>query len=174
MPPSATVFNYSRIQSPVGAVHLLASEDGLAAIYFGKQTEAMDRRFPTGVRGGFGRNPWLLRSEAFLYCYFAGDLDFLPEIALDLRGTPFQLAVWKELQSIPPAETLSYGEIARRVGSPKASRAVGAAIGRNPVSILVPCHRAIGASGKLTGYAGGLEIKRFLLDHENVCRMQAA
>ncbi len=174
MPHSTAVFNHSRIQSPVGTVHLLASVNGLAAIYFDKQSDAMEQRFPANARGGFGRNPWLLRSEAFLHCYFAGDLDFLPEIALDLRGTPFQLAVWKELQTIQPAETLSYGEIARRVGSPRASRAVGAAIGRNPVSILVPCHRAIGASGKLTGYAGGLEIKRFLLDHENLCRMQAA
>jgi methylated-DNA-[protein]-cysteine S-methyltransferase len=174
MPPSNTAFNYSRIQSPIGAVHLLASKDGLSAIYFDKQIEPMDRRFPPALRGGFDRNPWLLRSEAFLQCYFAGDLDFLPEIALDLQGTPFQLAIWNELQNIPPAETLSYGEIAHRIGSPKASRAVGAAIGRNPVSILVPCHRAIGSTGKLTGFAGGLDVKRFLLDHESRCRSQAA
>jgi methylated-DNA-[protein]-cysteine S-methyltransferase len=174
MTPSSTTFNYSRTQSPVGTVHLLASRDGLAAIYFGTQVEAMDHRFPPDLRGGFGRNPWLLRAEAFLCCYFAGDLEFLPDIALDLRGTPFQLAVWQELQHIRPAETLSYSEIARRVGKPQASRAVGAAVGQNPISILVPCHRVVGASGKLTGYAGGLDLKRFLLDHENLCRMQAA
>jgi methylated-DNA-[protein]-cysteine S-methyltransferase len=163
-------FNYSRISSPVGPAHLLASERGLAAIYFGEQVPAMDRRFPAAQRGGFGRNLWLLRTEAFLHCYFAGDLDFSPEIALDLQGTPFQLAVWEELQGIPPGETACYGEIAKRVDRPHASRAVGAAIGRNPVSVLVPCHRVVGSTGKLTGYAGGLEIKRFLLDHERACR----
>jgi methylated-DNA-[protein]-cysteine S-methyltransferase len=163
-------FNYSRISSPVGPAHLLASERGLAAIYFGEQVPAMDRRFPLERRGGFGRNLWLLRTEAFLHCYFSGDLDFAPEIALDLQGTPFQLAVWEELQAIPAGETACYGEIAKRIGRPQASRAVGAAIGRNPVSVLVPCHRVVGSTGKLTGYAGGLKIKRFLLDHEQACR----
>ncbi len=174
MPPSNTIFNYGRTLSPVGPVHLLATEDGLAAIYFGTQVDAMDRRFPPEARSGFGRNPWLLRAEAFLCCYFAGDLDFLPDIALDLRGTPFQRAVWEELQQIPPAETTNYGDIARRLGRPQASRAVGAAVGQNPIAVLVPCHRVVGASGKLTGYAGGLDVKRFLLDHERLSRMQAA
>ena len=171
MPTQArAAFNYACISSPVGPAHLLASERGLVAIYFGEQVPSMDRRFPPAKRGGFGRNLWLLRTEAFLQCYFSGDLDFSPEIALDLRGTPFQVAVWEELRAIPPGETACYGEIAKRVGRPQAPRAVGAAIGRNPVSVLVPCHRVVGSTGKLTGYAGGLEIKRFLLDHERLCR----
>ena len=87
-------------------------------------------------------------------------------VTLDLRGTPFQLACWNALLAIPYGETRSYGEVARAIGAPKAVRAVGAANGRNPVPIVVPCHRVIGAGGALTGFGGGLPMKRFLLDLE--------
>jgi methylated-DNA-[protein]-cysteine S-methyltransferase len=158
--------NYTKIASPIGKIHLLASQEGLAALYFDPQVEAMDRRFPRNLRGGPRRNPWLLRTEGFLYCYFAGDVDYAADIPLDLRGTPFQLSAWRELQRIAPGSTCTYGHVARAIRRPSASRAVGAAVGRNPVSLLIPCHRAIGSSGKLTGYAGGLDRKQFLLTHE--------
>jgi methylated-DNA-[protein]-cysteine S-methyltransferase len=100
-----------------------------------------------------------------LHAYFAGVLtDF--EIPMDMRGTDFQRRVWAELCEIPYGETISYGELARRVGNPQASRAVGLANGRNPVAIVVPCHRVIGADGSLTGYGGGLGRKVWLLEHE--------
>jgi methylated-DNA-[protein]-cysteine S-methyltransferase len=110
-------------------------------------------------------DPLLARAREQLAAWFAGartqfDLPLRPE------GTPFQLAVWRELQAIPYGETRSYGQIAVRVGQPSASRAVGAANGRNPIAVIVPCHRVIGASGALVGYGGGMERKRWLLDHE--------
>lgn len=161
-----SLLNYTKIASPIGKVRLLASQTGLAALYFDPQIAPMDRRFPREQRTGPRRNPWLLRAEGFLYCYFAGDLDYASDIALDLRGTPFQLSVWHELQRIAPGVTSTYGALAESIGKPSASRAVGAAVGRNPVSLLIPCHRVVGSAGKLTGYAGGLDRKEFLLDHE--------
>lgn len=168
VPPlnSGTRYAYAKTGSPAGPVHLLASQTGLAALYFDAQIPDMERRFPRATRGGGYGNIWLLRGEAFVACYFAGDIDFAPEIPLDLNGTEFQLAVWSALREIPPATTTTYGNLAERIGRPAAVRAVGAAVGRNPVSIYIPCHRVVGSSGRLTGYAGGIEIKRLLLDHE--------
>ena len=97
--------------------------------------------------------------------YFAGQRHIF-DLPLAAEGTEFQLAVWRELTHIPFGETCSYGDIARRVGRPAASRAVGAANGRNPISIIVPCHRVIGSTGALTGYGGGEARKRWLLEHE--------
>jgi methylated-DNA-[protein]-cysteine S-methyltransferase len=167
--------NYTKVRSPLGPVHLLASERGLAALYFDPQAGDMDRRFPRRERAGAGRNRWLLRAEAFVARYFAGDVEYSPDLSFDLTGTEFQLSVWDELRSLPPGVTCTYGELARRLGRACGPRAVGAAVGRNPVSLLVPCHRVIGASGRLTGYAGGLERKQFLLDHEreHAARMAA-
>jgi methylated-DNA-[protein]-cysteine S-methyltransferase len=147
-------------------VHLLASDAGLCAVYFNPQIDEMGKRFPSRLRKGGRGNPWLLRAEAFLVCYLEGDLEYQPDIALDLQGTPFQHRVWEALQRIGPAQTRTYGELARQIGCPDGARAVGAAVGQNPVSILVPCHRMVGADGRLAGYGGGLELKRYLLDHE--------
>jgi methylated-DNA-[protein]-cysteine S-methyltransferase len=102
-----------------------------------------------------------------LDAYFAGDLDTF-NVRLALHGTPFQLRVWEQLMKIPFGETMSYSELALRLGDPKLVRAVGTANGRNPVSIIVPCHRVIGADGSLVGYGGGLERKQWLLEHEAV------
>jgi methylated-DNA-[protein]-cysteine S-methyltransferase len=157
---------YSRIESPLGPIHCLATENGLGALYFETQSAAMDRRFPQKNRRGGRGKICLLRAEAFLSCYFSGDIGYIPEVELDLDGTSFQREVWAALLSIPPSQTRTYGEIAKALGRPEASRAVGAAVGQNPVSILIPCHRVVGAGGKLTGYAGGLDRKRYLLDHE--------
>ncbi len=145
---------------------MLASSEGLAAIYFPSQARSVESRLaPGGARRGLG-NIFLLQAEAFLSCYFDGDLGYSPDIRLDWRGTPFQLGVWKALRSIVPGATASYRQLAARVGRPKAMRAVGRAVGANPLSILVPCHRVIGADGSLTGYAGGLSVKEYLLQHE--------
>ena len=159
----------SEFASPLGAIRMLASDSGLAAIYFPVQAPALEARLaPDGTRRGHG-NIFLLQAEAFLACYFDGDLGYSPDIPLDMRGTPFQVGVWNALRTIPPRQRLSYGELATRFGKPGAVRAVGAAIGRNPLSILVPCHRVVGSDGSLRGYAGGLIAKRFLLDHERNC-----
>ena len=98
--------------------------------------------------------------------YFAGDIEILGEVPVRAGGTPFQRTVWAALREIPPGRTTSYGQLAARLGRPGASRAVGLANGANPVAIAVPCHRVIGADGTLTGYGGGLERKRWLLEHE--------
>ncbi|MEO8461263.1 MAG: methylated-DNA--[protein]-cysteine S-methyltransferase, partial [Dokdonella sp.] len=121
---------------------------------------------PTQIDDGWKRDPnRLTKARRQIEAYFAGDLT---EFDLPLRphGTDFQLSVWDELTRIPYGETISYVELARRIGRPKASRAVGAANGANPLALIVPCHRVIGANGTLTGYGGGLPTKRYLLDHE--------
>ncbi|MCY4187474.1 MAG: methylated-DNA--[protein]-cysteine S-methyltransferase [Bryobacterales bacterium] len=160
---------YSTFLSPLGEIRMLASEAGLAAAYFPVQARKLEARLaPGGFRPGRG-NLFLLRAEAYLACYFDGDLDFSPEIPFDMRGTPFQVGVWTALGEIAPGRRLSYGELASRMGRPAAVRAVAAAIGRNPLSIFVPCHRVVGADGSLKGYAGGVTKKRFLLEHERRC-----
>ena len=157
---------YAGADSPAGRIHLLATENGLAGLYFDRQREEMGHRFPLETRKPGRGNLWLLRAEAFTYCYFAGDLDFSPEIPFDSPATAFQRSVWEKLKTIPPASTLSYGEVAAQIGKPSASRAVGAAVGQNPLALIIPCHRVVGSAGELTGYAGGLAVKRFLLEHE--------
>jgi methylated-DNA-[protein]-cysteine S-methyltransferase len=116
---------------------------------------------------------WQEKPEAFieirqqLDAYFAGKRKTF-DIPLSLKGTVFQLEVWKALQELPYGSTISYGALAKRIGRPRAVRALGAAVGRNPVSILVPCHRVVGSDGSLTGYAGGVERKEWLLHREGV------
>ena len=129
----------------------------------------MERR-----EGGHAIDPAWRRDDAALAgtreqleAYFAGELRDL-DLKLAPRGTPFQQRVWAELTKIAYGETISYSELARRLGDPKLVRAVGVANGRNPISIVIPCHRVIGADGTLVGYGGGLERKRWLLDHEAV------
>lgn len=158
------------VASPVGPLKLVASDKGLAAILW-----AHDR--PGRVRLGDlvadGAHPVLRSAEAQLGAYFAGRRGRF-DLALDMAGTDFQKTVWAALLAIPYGATRTYGALAAAIGSPKASRAVGAACGRNPVSIMVPCHRAVGSTGALTGFAGGLETKRFLLDLEGRADAEAA
>ncbi|HEY8965921.1 MAG TPA: methylated-DNA--[protein]-cysteine S-methyltransferase [Candidatus Methylacidiphilales bacterium] len=150
------------IASPVGRLRLIASGAGLAAILWEDDDPA---RVPLEAVAEDGADPVLDETERQLGEYFAGKRR---EFALPLaaEGTPFQKAVWDALSEIPYGETRSYGQIAARIGKPSSVRAVGAANGRNPISILVPCHRVIGADGKLTGFAGGLETKAALLARE--------
>ena len=148
------------ITSPLGALTLVASAQGLVAVLWPNDRP---RRVPIGpVAGDAGGNDHLRRTAAQLRGYFAGRLREF-DVPLDLRGTEFQLAVWAALAAIPFGETRTYGAIAGAIGRPKASRAVGAANGRNPVSIIVPCHRVVGANNGLTSFAGGLATKRRLL-----------
>jgi len=150
------------INSPVGNLKLVASNKGLVAILWEKDSPRRVRLSELVVND---RHPVLVKTERQLGEYFAGKRKAF-SVALDLRGTRFQKDVWEALLAIPYGETRSYGQLAKQLGNPKASRAVGAANGRNPVSIIVPCHRVVGSSGKLTGFAGGLETKAQLLTLE--------
>ena len=148
--------------SPIGALMLTATERGLSRVYMDSQRYAPLAPRPEWREDEGGRAPHLSAARTQLDAYFAG-LRSVFDVALDLDGTPFQRSVWQALCDIAYGATISYGELARRIGNPKAVRAVGLANGRNPVSILVPCHRVIGADGSLTGYGGGIERKEFLL-----------
>jgi methylated-DNA-[protein]-cysteine S-methyltransferase len=156
---TTTQYAYKQIQSPVGALRLVASDKGLAGVWF-------ERTRPGRVRPRGDvedrRHPVLVEAERQLREYFAGRRHSF-DLKLDFVGTPFQRAVWKALLTIPFGQTRSYGQIAQQVGRPSASRAVGAANGRNPVSIVAPCHRVIGSTGALTGFGGGLDVKERLL-----------
>src|SRR5215475_5423487 len=151
------------MNSAVGELKLVASEKGLVAILW-------ENDKPTRVRLGElveePKQKVLVETERQLKDYFAGKRKAF-DLPLDMRGTQFQKDVWEALLAIPFGETSSYGQLAKQLGSPTATRAVEAANGRNPISIVVRCHRVIGASGKLTGFAGGLETKALLLELEN-------
>ena len=153
---------YKIIASPVGKLTLVASDQGLVAILWENDSP---RRVRLSEMVAEEQHPVLVEVERQLGEYFAGTRKTF-SVALDMRGTRFQRDVWEALLAIPFGETRSYGQLARQLGNPRATRAVGAANGRNPISIIVPCHRVIGSSGKLTGFAGGLDTKARLLDLE--------
>jgi methylated-DNA-[protein]-cysteine S-methyltransferase len=154
---------YKEIQSPVGLLKLIATDKGLAAVLW--ENENPDRvRIEHGIEDL--TDPTLLETEKQLTEYFEKKRTGF-DLPLDFTGTDFQKKVWETLLTIPFGETRSYGDIARHLGDIKAVRAVGAANGKNPISIIAPCHRVIGASGKLTGFAGGLQTKAYLLRLEN-------
>jgi len=148
---------YTYMESPVGRLLLAGDETGLHRVAFAEGGKALQPE-PDWRKDA---RP-LRQAVEQLNAYFAGDLRTF-DLPLRMEGTPFQLAVWRALQDIPYGETASYGEIARRVGTPQGSRAVGLANVSNPIAIVVPCHRVIGSNGKLTGYGGGLNNKETLL-----------
>jgi methylated-DNA-[protein]-cysteine S-methyltransferase len=155
---------YDELSSPLGQLLLAATDSGMHGIYF------EEHRHFKGKDGWLHNpaHPVLLQAGRQLQEFFAGTRsDF--DLPLDLQGTPFQRSVWQQLLAIPYGVTTSYAQHAQNVGRPKATRAVGAAIGRNPLSIVVPCHRVVGSNGAHTGYAGGLERKRALLEFEAQC-----
>ena len=157
-----------RIDAPIGAFLIATDDQGaLRAVDFW-DNEASLRRLLARQYGrvtvAFGQSPAPIR-QAFAD-YFAGDIRALEAIPVETVGTAFQRKVWAALQRIPAGETRSYGQLAAEIGEPKAMRAVGLANGQNPVAIVVPCHRVIGADGSLTGFGGGLPRKRWLLRHE--------
>jgi methylated-DNA-[protein]-cysteine S-methyltransferase len=153
---------YKFTASPVGELKLVASDRGLAAILWPDDDPLRVRLSPLAEDPG---HPVLVETEQQLAAYFAGRLKTFT-VPLDFKGTEFQKSVWQALLTIPYGETRSYGAIARQIGRPEAVRAVGAANGRNPISIIAPCHRVIGSSGALTGFAGGLAVKERLLGIE--------
>jgi methylated-DNA-[protein]-cysteine S-methyltransferase len=162
---TAVVLEHAVVDSPVGRLHVIAREGVLCAISFGDDLGFVERRFgrveyveaadPAGAAGALRR-------------YFGGDVHALDGVDAEPGGTPFQSRVWRALRTIPTGETISYAELARRIGSPSAVRAVGAANGANPVPLVIPCHRVIGSNSRLVGYGGGLERKAWLLRHEGV------
>lgn len=154
----ARITAQTRWTSPLGEVLLARTADGLAGVWFEGQK---DHPGPLGAPV-VPDDPLLTATVAHLGAYFGGAAAAFA-LPLDLHGTPFQRAVWQVLLGIAPGRTRSYGEIARAVGAPSAVRAVGAAVGKNPVSVIVPCHRVLGRNGSLTGYAGGIDRKRALL-----------
>jgi methylated-DNA-[protein]-cysteine S-methyltransferase len=154
----------STVESPIGPLTLIAHDGVLTNLAMHEQ-----RHMSPPPDEAIRDDAWFKDVAAQLDAYFAGELSTF-DLEMNPHGTPFQQSVWAQLRAIPYGETISYGELARRVGNPNASRAVGLANGRNPISIIVPCHRVIGANGSLTGYGGGLERKTWLLDHELRCR----
>ena len=154
-----TIF-YTEMESPVGKLRLVGNEKGLRQLSFanGRHTRGVARE-------------WVRDDEPFqevlrqLRAYFRGELKKF-DLRLEMQGTEFQKSVWEELRKIPYGETRSYGQVAEIIGNPKAMRAVGAANGQNPIAIVVPCHRVIGSSGSLTGFGGGMDCKKRLLELE--------
>jgi methylated-DNA-[protein]-cysteine S-methyltransferase len=158
-PPTPTW--YTTIPSPIDDLLLVGDGETIAALHLSDQ-----RHGPIGIAAEWRRDdrPFTAAIDQ-LAAYFAGELtDF--DLPLAPSGTEFQQRVWSALRTIPFGQTTSYGELAGQLGNPGASRAVGLANGRNPIAVVVPCHRVIGADGRLTGYGGGLDRKRWLLDHE--------
>lgn len=160
---------FDRLPSPLGELLIVADDSGrLRAIDWAEEERLRDRLARSLGHGDFTlapqRNPAGL--IAALEAYFAGDLAVIDALPVETGGTPFQRAVWAALRGIACGTTVSYGEIARRIGQPGAMRAVGLANNSNPIPIVVPCHRVIGANGTLVGYGGGLDRKRWLLNHE--------
>lgn len=151
------------VDSPFGALTAVASDEGVRAILW--PTDDLARAGLAGSRIEKGHSDVLDETARQLAEYFAGTRTAF-DLPLDLRGTAFQLAAWRALAAIPYGETRSYAEQAARIGRPAAVRAVGAANGRNPVSIVLPCHRVVGSGGELRGFAGGLEVKQALLQLE--------
>ncbi|WP_290062642.1 methylated-DNA--[protein]-cysteine S-methyltransferase [Amycolatopsis solani] len=154
--------SHSVIDSPCGPLTLVAEDDALCGLYMVRQRHRPDElTFGPADPGA----DIFARAETELKEYFAGQRERF-ELPLAFAGTPFQRSVWARLREIPYGTTISYGELADRLGNPLASRAVGLANGKNPIGIIVPCHRVVGSTGSLTGYGGGLECKRYLLDFE--------
>ncbi|MEE3622644.1 methylated-DNA--[protein]-cysteine S-methyltransferase [Nitrospirillum sp. BR 11752] len=159
---TATPFAFKTLPSPVGRLTLVAGDEGLAAVLW---QDDRPGRVRLGTLAHQPDHPVLREAERQLLAYFAGDLTVFT-VPLSFTGTAFQRQVWQALLTIPYGAVRSYTDIARQIGKPAAVRAVGAANGRNPLSIIAPCHRVVGLNGALTGFAGGLEAKDYLLTLE--------
>jgi methylated-DNA-[protein]-cysteine S-methyltransferase len=157
------------LASPIGDLLIVSDGASVCGVEFGAE---LDHLIPH-LRRRYGAFGWIQSADpvgatSCLRAYFDGALHALDEVRVDCGGTPFQARVWAALRQIPTGATISYGELARRIGNPTAVRAVGLANGSNPVPLVVPCHRVIGSGGSLTGYGGGLDRKSWLLEHEGV------
>lgn len=170
-----TILTSCTITSPLGDLDLVWSARGLLAVEFADHHDRVElflKRNGRSVRSTQASTSNIY--VAAINRYFDGHVQAVARLPVELLGAPFQLTVWNALRDIPPGETRSYGEIAAAIGKPGAARAVGAANGQNPIGIVVPCHRVIGSNGKLTGYAGGLDRKRWLLEHEGALAARPA
>jgi methylated-DNA-[protein]-cysteine S-methyltransferase len=165
-----------RLSTPIGDMLAVADTQGrLRATFWTEDQEELrrflERRYPGGhIELERASDPHGITSA--VRAYFGGDLQAIDTLPVEAGGTEFQRQVWRALRDIPCGTTVSYGELARRIGRPKAVRAVGLANGANPIGVVVPCHRVIGSNGSLTGYGGGIERKRWLLDHERTPRLR--
>ena len=160
------------IESPIGPQTAAIRAERLCLLHFGRDDAGIDATLDRWYPGEPRDRRTVATVRGTLSRYFAGDYTSIDTVAVELNGTPFQTRVWQALRRIPAGSTISYGELARRIGEPSAVRAVGAANGANPVALVVPCHRVIGSNGTLTGYGAGLERKRWLLTHEHVVAPQ--
>ena len=162
-----TTLQITDFRSPLGDLRAISYDGRLCSLMFTDRGQLAERT----LRRRFGRVALVAAPGSDLPgridAYFAGDFAALDGIAIDPGGTPFQQSVWAALRRIRPGETTTYAQLARSIGAPTAVRAVGAANGANPIWLIIPCHRAIGSDGRLVGYAGGLERKRWLLTHES-------
>ncbi len=175
--PDTLRFLIDRLDTPIGEMVIVADAAGrLRALdwddYGERRAQHLQRAYGSGLALREARDPGGLTSA--LRAYFSGDLAIIDGLPTDAAGTPFQKQVWSALRTIPCGTTISYGELARRIGRPAAVRAVGLANGSNPIGVVVPCHRVIGANGTLTGYGGGLNRKSWLLAHESPLPLLAA
>ena len=159
----------AEIDSPVGRLAIAANEGRICLLHFGGMTNgaraALARWYPDSTVQAATDPGGAVKT---LRAYFDGDIKAIDAVQVEMHGTPFQQKVWAALRRIPVGTTLSYGRLAQLINEPSAVRAVGAANGANPVALIVPCHRVIGSNGTLTGYGGGLDRKRWLLEHEGV------
>jgi O-6-methylguanine DNA methyltransferase len=162
-------FNLNEFESPVGIIYVITDKKSLRAVDFSSYEERMHRLLKRHY-GEYTLHPNQKSNDAAsrLKAYFSGDIRAIEGIPTATNGTDFQKAVWAALCTIPAGTTLSYGALAAKIGRPKASRAIGLANGSNPIGIFVPCHRVIGSNHSLTGYGGGIERKKWLLQHEGV------
>jgi methylated-DNA-[protein]-cysteine S-methyltransferase len=164
---------YRRLQTPVGELLLTASDTALTGVYFPTSRRGPPPTHRADWTEDAGQGPagptgeMLARAVQQLNEYFAGQRTTF-DLPLEAMGSVFEHRVWKALRSIPYGTTTSYGDVAKRLGDPSATRAVGSANGKNPIPIIIPCHRVLGANGDLTGFGGGLDRKRWLLEHEGV------
>ena len=164
---SGRVLRHALVDSPLGELTLVASGRGIAGIYMENHSHPPAPEALGARMASVADDPFTAQAARELAEYFAGTRTTF-DVALDAQGTEFQQKVWAQLSRIPFGESRSYGQLALELGDEKLTRAVGTANGRNPISIVVPCHRVIGADGALTGYAGGLGNKEFLLRHEGI------
>lgn len=159
------------VESPIGPLTIAARGSRVCLVHFGPSSSYVDSSIAKWYPGApITRDADPAGATHVFTRYFDGDLHSLDEIEVELHGTTFQQGVWTALRDVRAGTTASYADLAKRVGSPAAVRAVGAANGANPVAVVLPCHRIIGSNGSLTGYGGGLQRKRWLLEHEGVTR----
>jgi methylated-DNA-[protein]-cysteine S-methyltransferase len=169
------ILESAEFESPIGPITVAVRDGRLCALTFADdqlaQVRWLERRFGAIT---FQRVPNPIAIITALTAYFGGDLAAFDTIELDAGGTPFQARVWSELRKVLAGRTVSYGQLATRIGLPRAVRAVGAANGHNPIALVVPCHRVIGTDGRLVGYGGGLDRKRWLLRHEGALTLETS